>query len=157
MGKANRTKTEIQVMIDRLQWLAGKRILMRGLILKEDSAYVLKAIGAKKFVKKDVDGKEKISCEYNENGERLLHEIFIKEYTNVAQKLTVFYKAVEKLPTEKMKEICELLYVDGYSLNYVAIKERVTVQTMYSYRDEIVSHLKSNGAGFVVTGEGYKV
>lgn len=150
MGKAVQTKTEIQSMLDRLTYLASKRILTHGLWFKEDSDFVFKAMGLKKVTKKDGDGKERNVYEYQKDGMRLLHDLYQQEYLKVAEKLMVFYRAVEKMPTEKHKEICELIYVDGYSLNYVATKERLTVQSIYNYRDEIMDVLKRQGVAWIL-------
>lgn len=154
MAKTAQTKTEIQSALDRLQYLAGKRLLTKELYFKEDAQYIMQAMGITKEEKTDENGNKKTVYLYQDDGVRLLHDIYKKEYMKLAKRLTDFYKAMEHLSCEEDREVCELMYIDGYALTYIAAKMRMTVNSLYPIRDRILKVLVREGVGWAA-GEDY--
>lgn len=142
MGMKSKTKTEIQIMQERLVYLAGKYQMTKSLYISDASVGIYEALGAKK-IKKD-DGKEVLK--FDDDSTKFISVTYRDEYVNVAKKLAEFYKALNKLPNEKAKRICELRFVDGYSFREIAKMVDESEQNLFiKYRPIIIDVLINNG------------
>lgn len=150
MSKRAKNTTEIQILMERVQYLAGKLIIANALGLPEEKAKLFRRLGYKseKFVR---DGKEKIRFIANENATLTLDNQYLKQYKKCAEALDKFYKTVDLLQSEKLKYVAELRYVEGCSWKEISKKLGESDSICYTYRRIIDQTFKEKGLDWILS------
>ena len=151
MGKKQKTVTEFQSAIKRLEYLAAKKEIMKGYNMADCHDAIARELGLKKRIHTGEDGEEKIKYVYVDDSYRSMSDVYAKEYAAVAKKLNDFYRAINSLSTNRLKDIAERRYIEGESLKDIADVYDVSLPTMYAYRDVIAKVLKENGCAWFLS------
>lgn len=150
MSKRAKNATEIQILMERLQYLAGKILMTRSLLLPSEKEEMCLALGLRKRVSTDEKGKEKITYSYTEESCRLISDIYKRQYIQCAKKLDRFYKTLDCLQSEEIRFVCELRFVDGYSWKEIRRRINRSEQTCLSYRRIIVDVFKKENCSWAL-------
>lgn len=144
--KKERTVTEFQIITERLQYLTAKRFFVNGFQSMEDMDDIFSALGTERREFKD----GKVKYVYKDNSIHTATKTYMEQYKKLAKKLQDFYKAVDKLPDERTKFVCELRYVEGWTFKDIAKKLDVSLPTIYEYNFVIVDVMKDNNCEWAI-------
>ena len=134
MAKRASSVSEVQVMIERLQYLAGRVVVAEGLELRGDiKAKIFKKMGYT-MSKNEATGKLVFTC--GGTGETI-KDIYVNEYYRVAKKLEQFYTVLNHIKSERLKLLCEYRYSKGYSWAECGEMLGVSEASCYAYRNII--------------------
>ena len=133
MGMKVKTKPEIKIMMDRLEYLAGKVWMAKHYLNDAERDNIMKRLGYEKIG----ENKWKFEC-------ATVEDTYLINYLIVARKLKKFYRALNKLPNEKMKRLAELRYVEGWAWKEIAKEIEESERMTLSYRETLVKYFKEN-------------
>ena len=142
MGMKVKTKPEIKIMMDRLEYLAGKVWMTKYFLKDAESEKIMKQLG----YEKTAEGKWKFEC-------ATVDDTYLINYLIVARKLKKFYRALNKLPNEKLKRLAELRYVEGWAWKEIAKEIEESERMTISYRETLVNHFQENDCAWAMKND----
>lgn len=151
MAKRVKSATEIQICFERLERLAGKILIVKELIRPKMKSEMLLHLGYTAITDENETGK--VKYELNSDGVPSLTQQYFSEYKKCAEKIEKFYGVLNTFPTEKLKYICELRYVDGYAWNEIAKMLNDSLPTIYSMRSVIVNEFRKKDLEWVIASD----
>ena len=142
MGMKAKTKTEVKILMDRLKYIAGEIWITSKYVKDVDNGKIKEGLG---YFKND-DGqwkKGRDSCP-------TLEDTYKINYIIASRKLDKFYKALNKLPNEKLKRISELRFIEGWAWKEIAKDIDETERNTLNYREVLAKHFNENDCGWVL-------
>ncbi len=142
MGMKAKTKTEVKILMDRLKYIAGEIWITSKCVKDVDNEKIKEGLG---YVKND-NGQWK----RNHDGCPTLEDTYKINYIIASRKLDKFYKALHKLPNEKLKRISELRFIEGWAWKEIAKEIDESERMTLNYREVLAKHFNENDCGWVL-------
>lgn len=139
--KRARHMSGLQCCMERLQYLAGKNIMVRGMLLPKYKQEIAKALGM--YVVEKEDGTKEITVD--KGGAMTLGNLYVEQYKECAKKFDRFYELVNKMPSQKLKMVAELRFVEGYSWKDIADEIDESIMTVYEYKKYFIELFNDEG------------
>ncbi len=141
MAKRASSVSEIQILIQRLEYLGGRIIMAERLELTPTvKVEIFRQLGYSE--KKNEKGNLVFRCA---GTGQTIKDIYISEYKICAKRLEQFYQVLHSLKSEQLRHICELRYCSGYSWSDTAYMIGKSEQTCYAYRNIIKDIFAQHG------------
>ena len=141
MAKRARHMSGLQCCMERLQYLAGKSLTVKGMMLPTYKQEICKALGL--YTTYNEDGKLEVFV--SKCGTITLGELYVSQYKECAKKFDRFYELVNKMPSQKLKMVAELRFVEGYSWKDIAEEIDESLLTVYGYKEYFIRLFKDEG------------
>lgn len=142
MGMKRKSKTEFQIMNDRLVYIVGKIGVAKSRVSVGNYDKILSGLG----YAKDENGKWNKS----ENGCMTLEEQYTNQYILLCKKLDKFYSVLDMLKDEKLKRCAELRYCEGWCWKDIALELGETTRQTISYKEVLVKHFWEHDCKFIL-------